>query len=520
MALTQQKILDAEADLEDLGAIVNGDENTDVVTRTGGTIPSLRKRLAALPFPVSSADLEAGLSSKAEQADLDALAATVGGKAAQADLVALTATVGSKADAAAVALALADKADSATLFAAGGGGLVGYSIAQAYGAGTVGKKLQQLRAALDYANHATADAVGTPLYVSADIASTRANGAAIISPHWGPGQVTTADGNKRGKIFQNVTAAPATNAANGDSVETAFNDDFSKIMLAVEHRISGANTLGTPAAGYLYTPGAAGFYMAFDNSSGWNNATGSNVGRTGATAFRVNLKHRGQGDAVAYNASAFVSSTLAGSTHFLANPAVCLFNGNVEAGANGVYLNVRELVANDNGFDVAAGGDVVNLNRTNDAGAKSAWWWGYRVQSIGTKAVNSILTATGKFNAGIDLAVGGLDFGANLGAITLKANDRIYFNNVSANGYYSTAFNGDYITYATSINGFVIAIGGSARVQITNAQFAVNGQKFLANNKVAFTALASAANDAGAATAGVAVGELYRNGSVVQVRVA
>lgn len=35
-----------------------------------------------------------------------------------------------------------------------------------------------------------------------------------------------------------------------------------------------------------------------------------------------------------------------------------------------------------------------------------------------------------------------------------------------------------------------------------------------------FTSLTNAANDAAAATAGVSIGELYRNGSVVMVRVA
>lgn len=44
MALTRQMILDAEEDISDLAAIVNGDETTDVVTRTGGTVPSLRKK--------------------------------------------------------------------------------------------------------------------------------------------------------------------------------------------------------------------------------------------------------------------------------------------------------------------------------------------------------------------------------------------------------------------------------------------------------------------------------------------
>lgn len=48
MPLTEQKILDAEADLEDIGSIVNGDENTDVPTRYGGLVPTIRKVLKGI----------------------------------------------------------------------------------------------------------------------------------------------------------------------------------------------------------------------------------------------------------------------------------------------------------------------------------------------------------------------------------------------------------------------------------------------------------------------------------------
>ena len=59
MTLTSEKIANAEQDLVTLDGVVNGDENTTVVPRVGAPMPSLRKRLAALPFPVSSADLAA-----------------------------------------------------------------------------------------------------------------------------------------------------------------------------------------------------------------------------------------------------------------------------------------------------------------------------------------------------------------------------------------------------------------------------------------------------------------------------
>ena len=68
---------------------------------------------------------------------------------------------------------------------------------------------------------------------------------------------------------------------------------------------------------------------------------------------------------------------------FLANPPVSLFNGDINAGHNGVYLNPFELLLSDDGYDVAGIGSVLNLNRTNATGALGATWMGYRVQSIG-----------------------------------------------------------------------------------------------------------------------------------------
>lgn len=51
MPLTSQQILDAEADLADLSAIVNGGPDDDIATRTGGVVPSLQKLLAAVLEP-------------------------------------------------------------------------------------------------------------------------------------------------------------------------------------------------------------------------------------------------------------------------------------------------------------------------------------------------------------------------------------------------------------------------------------------------------------------------------------
>jgi hypothetical protein len=369
-----------------------------------------------------------------------------------------------------------------------------------------------------------AEAWGAHTYSPEGTYDTTLNANQVEGPFWGSGQIRDSSNNKRGPWFSAISSAPSPQG-NDASPDTAFNGDLSKNQIAMEHRITGVATLGQPTTGYKYTPEAYPYYGYLYNTSGWNQGTATNVGRTGCAFFRVKVDNYGQGDAVCYNATAFVTGTRAGSTDWLANPAASLFNGDMTAGADGVYLNPRELALNDNGYDVACIGDVINLIRTNGTGAKSTVWTGYRVQSTGGQAVNNIMSASGSFNAGIDLSMSGLDFGANKAAISLKQEDRIYFNNAAtASGalkadWATTVFNGDYITWSGTIAGLVFVVGGNARLQVNTSDVTVDQARLTATGKVRLTGLGNYANDAAAAAGGVAVNELYRNGSVVQIRV-
>jgi len=224
-------------------------------------------------------------------------------------------------------------------------------------------------------------------------------------------------------------ASKPTGSADESWIGPAFNGDFSRTHLAFEHRVTdsaGGHTVGLPGLNsYLYNPQTAAIYGYVYNSSGYNGATGDNNSRTGMVASRIKIDQYGQGDMVAYNASGFVASALPGATHFLANPAVTLFNGDLQAGVDGAYLNPIEVIINDQGHDVAGAGSVVNLNRTNNTGALGASWFGYRTQSVGTKAIDAHFSTSGAVRVSMDLV------GATSpikGAIAMKANDRLYFN--------------------------------------------------------------------------------------------
>lgn len=322
----------------------------------------------------------------------------------------------------------------------------------------------------------TINANGNVFYVSPlGGTSTAANGAALHTSYWGAGQVTTADGNKRGKYYNNINTAPSTLGAHG-SIDTAFNGDLSRSQFQIEHRITGAATLGQPTTGYVYTPETAAVYTYLFNTSGWNQSTTGNDGRTAAVAHRVKVAQAGKGDAVAYNASVTVSGDNTG-TSFLANAAGVLFNGDMGCTVDGVYMNPYEIIIKDNGHDVAGIGHVINLVRTNNTGAKSVWWQGIRLQAVGSTApIDSMFSATGNANIGLDLSFLGLQTSGTYtqAAITLSANQRIYMNATASDssGYsrYPSALPNTYMVYSNSINAFNFVNGGNSTLQLYSNQ--------------------------------------------------
>ncbi len=79
----------------------------------------------------------------------------------------------------------------------------------------------------------------------------------LSGPFQGPGQVITTESgpayNARGKVYNNVTSQPATLAWPGTDTASAttaaqsFNGDLTHVPYAIEHYVSGANTLGSLA---------------------------------------------------------------------------------------------------------------------------------------------------------------------------------------------------------------------------------------------------------------------------------
>lgn len=352
------------------------------------------------------------------------------------------------------------------------------------GAGAIARtaqsKIGETKSVADYSSQSVADAVtfsakiplSIPTNVTSSLAASQMNG-----PYRGNGgQVTDNSGNNRAPFFSALKSAPSK--GNWGSPTTAFNGDLSSTQMVIEYRIVGANTLGLPSTGYDYTFEAAPLTIYGFNQSGYNASTSTNDGRTGAALINLKVDNYGQGDYSGIFISSLVAETKAGATHFLANPAAPLFAGQAFAAANGAYLQgLGDINCDDQGFDVAAGGLVLNMLRSNNTGALGVDWFGVRVQSASTKAIGAAFSAVGTGGARIGLHLNGLTLGAEKAAITLESKQRIYGNSTAGDIYNfprDVSVGTSWIEYDATSPGWVMVAGNVPSLLAQPTQVALN----------------------------------------------
>ena len=279
-------------------------------------------------------------------------------------------------------------------------------------------------------------AAGGAVQVQQGTAAVGAQPDAMTGRFAGEGQLRTGDGRRRGRMFARRSAEPARYGSL-DDISTAFDGDLSTVQLAIEHRVDGAATLTQPATGYVYRHENSAVSIYYQNRSGYNALTANQGGRTGCSAINGRVTQQGQGDAVFLTVAGTVTGTKAGSTHFLANPAVLVMDGDIFGFADGTYQQVDEFSHNDVGFDLAVSSTVRNFYRTNDAGAKGAWWLGTRYQSLGAKGVDAAFQVVGRWNGVLDTCAA--TSGPSGAVMTVAAGQRIYLNASNADPYANPA---------------------------------------------------------------------------------
>jgi hypothetical protein len=218
-------------------------------------------------------------------------------------------------------------------------------------------------------------------------------------------------------------------------------------------------------------------YMQY--TGGFNtDATDHTLGRSGAFHRKDFVYHAGQGDLTNQSYFGSVSTARAGATHFLANPALIVENGNIGAtgSATGAYLNHSEYVYSDNGLAVACIDRVRNYIRTNSGSALSQIWIHDRPQSNGTQPIDCVYSVSGSMKVGLDFTPASLT--ANKCAIALKADDRIYYNSsttpdpIGAKWYATNV--GTVYTSGTSDGFFNVVSNNITSFQVSNTDVLVN----------------------------------------------
>lgn len=289
-------------------------------------------------------------------------------------------------------------------------------------------------------------------------------GSGLVNPSGAAATIIT------NPLTKTSSSAP-TSSCNTNSITTAFNCDLSGLGLGLSNSVTGVATLGQPSSGYMENPNLSNNYSYLYNTSGWNQSTSGNGGRTNVANLYLKGDQYGQGDITLVYGKVFVDGAKAGATSFLANPAGGIMGGGVSAGAAGVYLQpLGDLDCSDNGFDVACIGGVWNLNRSVATGALGATWLGLRVQSTGSSAIDAIFSGSGLANTGLELS--NANFGTNQAAISLSANQRIY-GNVSAGNFFPSSLSNSYITYSSSASGWQFVAGGATQLTISNTYVGV-----------------------------------------------
>lgn len=153
----------------------------------------------------------------------------------------------------------------------------------------------------------------------------------------------------------------------------------------------------------------------------------------------------------------------AGQAHFFFTATCGVIAGEVNAGTDGMYLQHKETLVQDNGFDVAGLGHISNYNRTNATGARGVVW-GHDFANSYDERLEWGYNLLGGFKRFIDFSRATLD--SDNAALSLPSAARTYYGATATKDVGGFSFYGNVL----SDTWFGGTDGGSG-----NFTFTVNG---------------------------------------------
>lgn len=315
---------------------------------------------------------------------------------------------------------------------------------------------------------ASAEAAGDFVYLSYDTKVSTA-AAALNGVFFGQGQIIDGSSNRRGRVFSAISTAPAS-FGNQTSVDTTFNGDLTKQYFNIEHRITGADTLGTAAQIstdiFRQKLECGPFFMKMYNESGRSDNASNGTGVAGIYIDVANASpNGGWSGGLTLNSAAYAARTPTGAFD---RTAIGCASGQTVAAVSSVYLNTLEFLTNDNGNDVTGIGLVLRFARTVSTATNGAFWRGIHLSaSDGTQPVDEGICFIGKYTNGIDFTQATCTQN-----IVMKVGQRIHFNATAGTLPKGASSAGTtYIEYNNAAAKVVVAVGGTNSLQVDSAGF-------------------------------------------------
>jgi hypothetical protein len=318
-----------------------------------------------------------------------------------------------------------------------------------------------------------------------------------------------------------TTPASPIFALSGSGGVTANGPVSANTTLSVAGVVSLANTV----SGSLH--GITSGYVPQGLTVGWNyanngetdfivDANGLNiypVSAAGTISASPIFALSGSGGVTAYGAVSANTTLSVGTTLTVSGIAALAVTASgglhgITSGYSPQGLTVGWSYANTGETDLMVGANGLNVYPISSSGTAPA-------TPIFTLGGPGNLKAYGSVTAGTTLSVAGVASLANtvaggLNGITSGYNPQ----GLTVGWSYANAGETDLMVGANGLNVYTVSSGG---VSASSPIFALSGAGVV--SLLTLKASASYANDAAAATGGVAVGQLYRNGSVVQIRI-
>lgn len=404
-----------------------------------------------------------------------------------------------------------------------GAGLVGYSTASTYPAGTIGNYLQTyntLNRTISYTGTFALTNLGTTSPPNISVIAVGGNSVAFTTRISTPSGAPDTDNQRATALFASTTSDDGNSEEQTVCVLTTIQTGFSKTWAISTAFLVGDNvrtngnvyrcvTAGTSAATGTGPSGKA--LGITDGTVVWNWINDSAIDAKVGIYNEVEVKP-GAGSSWAQANNIQIDAGV--TTPFVVNTEFDLTNN---CGTDSVFggLNKYNLYLANQGASKST--SVIEISSANTSNASALWG----IHLSGTKlASNSVL--------GIDASSAvGIGFGTSANGATnptytdsvIKDGGATAVNGISLGGTYSGA--GMQVTGsapAAFVSGGTKSVAGFWDLSTAPIGLKLNGT--YSQTPLQFATLpGNFANDAAASSGGVPVGGVYRNGSVIQIRV-